>query len=213
MRSMQIEASQAGQGPGPPGRGGRRVTSVLLLDRLARITAGLTAGLVLYYGSLPGCPLFYRLILLGSCSVGAVILLACAVLSLARPGWRALRRPVAGMLALVLVCGLLAATLWPLRVRVLLSEPWLRAHARALLAGENIPRYRASTIGLFRVATTARRGDTVYFLTGEHELFAVAGIVYAPAGPAPEAGDAEHLFGPWYRSRSLDSKLLEPNPE
>jgi len=186
---------------------------VLLLDRLARIAAGLTAGLVLYYGSLPGCPLAYKLILLGSCTLGAVILLTCGVLSLARPGLRAHRRPVAGMVALVLVCGLLAATLWPLRVRVLLSEPWLRAHARALLAGDEIPRYRASTIGLFRVEATARRGETAFFLTGEHELFALAGIVFAPSRPAPEAGAAEHLFGPWYRSRALDAKLLEPNPD
>ena len=186
---------------------------MLLLDRLARITAGLTAGLVLYYGSLPGCPLSYKVIVLGSCTLGALILLVCGVLTLARPGLRSHRRTVGAMLALVLVCGLLAATLWPLRVRVLLSEPWLRPHARALLARTEIPRYRASTIGLFRVEATARRGETAFFLTGEHELFALAGIVFAPSRPAPEAGAAEHLFGPWYRSRALDSRILEPNPD
>lgn len=184
-----------------------------MFRRLVSTTAGLTAGLLLYFGSLPGCPLSWRLVLLGSCTLGALILLVSGQLALVRPGYRAHRRPVAAHLALVLVCGLLAATLWPLRVRVLLSEPWLRAHARGLIAGNDIPRYRASTIGLFRVAATTRRGDAVYFLTGEHELFGIAGLVFAPAGPAPEAGAPEHLFGPWYRSRTLASGLFEPNPD
>ncbi len=53
---------------------------------LVSTTAGLTAGLLLYFGSLPGCPLPWRLVLLGSCTLGALILLVSGVLALVRAG-------------------------------------------------------------------------------------------------------------------------------
>lgn len=85
----------------------------------------------------------------------------------------------------------------PLRMRLALSEPALRAAAVALASGES---REPGWYGLFALTTMERLPGGARFQVRNTGFLDVGGFAYSPDGPPPVLGSDryEHLTGPWY---------------
>jgi hypothetical protein len=184
----------------------------MILRWLLAVASLASCAVVLAYSAHPGRPiqdlvLYYLLAL----SVVLVTQVVTAVLSLFKTPLRAHRTFFVGLFLASVVTVLLALTLVPLRVSVLLSHRWLRREARLLLYRSNpgsAAGWEAHRVGLFRIESARVRNGVAYLDTGECGWFCSAGFAYAPRGLPRPAGRTledpryDHLYGDWWRFRT-----------
>jgi len=170
--------------------------TILLLNTLVG------CGAILILGSHPGRDLFDGWFFLATFAVCAVIQIGATLIIALVPKWRSDVRAALVMLVVFITAALVSRTLWPLRGRVLLSEPWLRRHAALVLASRS-PSRKEVRVGLFRIYWEGNRDGAAYLSTGSYGMFGQAGLVFAP-NPAHlnsqrAAVTHERLYGPWWR--------------
>lgn len=130
-------------------------------------------------------------------AIWGVWLLVAVVQRAGRAGLRRRWRQWLSVPAITLVVFANAALDAPLRMRLGLSEPALRAAAVALASGETIEPGR---YGLFALTAMERFPGGARFQVRNTGFLEVGGFAYSPAGPPPVLGSDryEHLTGPWY---------------
>ena len=150
----------------------------------------------------PGRPLFDDTVFLLTAAVAWLVFAAGAGIVLAGRRVTAIRPYV--MFLLTLNAGIAlasAATLMPLRVRVALSEPWLRPYADSLIR-QHARTHKQTRIALFEFTTSGSSGEVAFLSTGTYGVFAEAGLLYMPRNATndlPPGVRIEHLYGPWWR--------------
>ena len=121
------------------------------------------------------------------------------------------RRPDPGMIRsrkrYVFVCAAvfaaavyLSTTFLPLRVRVLLSEPFIRPRVSALSRAAKPLRLDPWRAGLFSFEGGSSKPGLVELSLGSCGLFCDAALAYSPSGrPSDQSGlVSDHLYGPWW---------------
>jgi hypothetical protein len=169
------------------------------------VTASCVAGsaAILIFGSHPGRNLFDGWWMFATFAVCGVIVVGDLIVALFRAD-KGHRRRACTLLLVMATAGVIAATLLPLSVRVLMSDYWLRPYARQLSLRQGRtdgPR----NLGLFRFEGCGSHGNVVVLSTGTFGIFGSAGIAYIHGSPRSVPKDRavfyDHLYGPWWRYR------------
>jgi len=134
------------------------------------------------------------------CALGTIWGVWLLVAVLQRAGREGLRRRWRQWLSVPAIALLVFANVAldaPLRMRLALSEPALRAAAVAVASGESM---RPGWYGLFELTTMERFPGGARFQVRSTGFLEVGGFAYSPGAPPPVLGSDryEHLTGPWY---------------
>jgi hypothetical protein len=174
-----------------------------VLERLSlgATAVGIASGLAL--SSSPNIDwsqdLFSRIVVAATGFFVLTCLFSAAIAGRAR-AWARLRF-LALHMALVLAAFALTRTYWPLRARLLVSDPFIRpiAHAALQAPQSDHSEYRA---GLFGFGLNSRPPDAALLVTGDCGFFSfdTCGFVYSPDGQpvAQPREELQHLYGPWW---------------